>query len=185
MLSRLQILLHGASSPGAGLPPAPPGCGRSGGTRPNGFHLAAMLGEGDTAAFKFSTRNLSESPAPHPSWPLWWLFNASGYFEPLSSAGRGTGQDGSRSCLPSPSVNPRLSDISTYSVRVNKPFPQALYSKGKKVWAHLSAKRLQICVRLSIKGRGEGEKGWGRELGRFVYGLHNDSIYSLQPAWAD
>lgn len=68
MLSRLQILSHGASSPGAGLPPAPPGCGRSGGTGPNGFHLAAMLGEGETAAFKFSTRNLSESSplAPRP-----------------------------------------------------------------------------------------------------------------------
>lgn len=69
MLSRLQILLHGASSPGAGLPPAPPGCGRLGGTRPNGFHLAAMLGEGETAAFKFSTRNLSES-SPHPPPPI-------------------------------------------------------------------------------------------------------------------
>lgn len=68
MLSRLRILSHGASSPGAGLPPAPPGCGRSGGTGPNGFHLAAMLGEGETAAFKFSTRNLSESSplAPRP-----------------------------------------------------------------------------------------------------------------------
>lgn len=146
MLSSLQILLHGASSPGAGLPPAPPGCGRSGGMRPNGFHLAAMLGEAEKAAFKFSTRNLSESPlgppAPHPSWSLLWLFNASGYFEPLSSAGRGTRPPGGArpgwvpllagSCLPSPSVNPRLSRISTYSVRVNKPFPQALYSTGKK-----------------------------------------------------
>lgn len=38
------------------------------GTRPNGFHLAAMLGERGTAAFKFSTRNFSESSplAPRP-----------------------------------------------------------------------------------------------------------------------
>lgn len=41
------------------------------GTRPNGFHLAAMLGEAETAAFKFSTRNLSESsPYPPPPIPL-------------------------------------------------------------------------------------------------------------------
>lgn len=38
--------------------------GRSAGTAPNGFHLAAMLGEGETARFKFSTRNLSEPPPP-------------------------------------------------------------------------------------------------------------------------
>lgn len=92
MLSRLQILLHRVTSLGAELPPAPPARGPLGRDAPNGFHLAAMLGEGKTARFKFSTRNSSEPSASprHPS--LLWLFNASGYFEPLSSAGRG--QDG-------------------------------------------------------------------------------------------
>lgn len=138
-LSRLQILLHGVTSPGAELPPAPPSCGPSGRDGSKWISPCSGLGEGQAAPFKFSTRNLSEPPHPLPFCGcLMHLATLNRYLqrgEGCSPARRGEGRMGpapAGSCFPLPSVNPRLSAISTYSVRVTKPFPQALYSREEK-----------------------------------------------------